>query len=291
VRYRVRHVTSYSYVAPVMVSHHAARLRPRDTAAQRCLDWRLTIEPTAGAVEDGVDYFGNWVSYFTLQTSHRLFTVTADSLVEVEPPPLPDLAASPSWEEVRDRLRLPAIDDDFRAAEFLYESPLVPFLPRLRDYALPCFAPGRPLLEGVRELTSRIHRDFTYDPAATSVSTPLTEVLRLRRGVCQDFAHLQVGCLRALGLAARYVSGYLLTRPPPGQEKLVGSDASHAWISVYVPAVGWVDFDPTNDMAVGAEHITCGWGRDYEDVAPVKGIVVGGGDHAVRVSVDVVAEI
>lgn len=288
-KYRVRHVTQFDYGAPVQVSHHAARLKPRDTIVQRCAASRLTIDPPPAGLEETRDYFGNWVCFFTIQQSHRSLAVEAESEVEVTPALRFDDARSPPWEEVRERLRRPAGEQDFEAAEFVHNSPLVGYAEDIRAYALPSFPAGRPLLEAARDLTRRIHTDFAYDSAATTVSTPLHQVMAMKRGVCQDFAHLQVGCLRALGLAARYVSGYLLTRPPPGQPKRIGSDASHAWISVYAPGSGWSDFDPTNDMAVGDEHITCAWGRDYEDVSPIKGVVVGGGDHSVRVEVDVVA--
>lgn len=286
-KYRVRHVTHYGYNAPVQVSHHAAWLRPRDTMVQRCTSFRLIINPQPAGVTEARDYFGNWVCNFAIQQSHRALTVDALSEVEVTPALRFDGTRSPSWEQVRERLRRPVSEQELEAAEFAHDSPLVPYSDEIRAYALPSFPAGRPLLEAARDLTRRIHADFAYDPAATTVSTPLRQVMAIKRGVCQDFAHLQVGCLRALGLAARYVSGYLLTRPPPGREKLVGSDASHAWVSVFAPGSGWSDFDPTNDLTVGDEHITCAWGRDYEDVSPIKGIVIGGGDHSVQVEVDV----
>ncbi|HYD68105.1 transglutaminase family protein [Azospirillum sp.] len=286
-RYRVRHVTTCAYSTPVLVSHHAARLIPRETERQRCLDASLSVEPAPAARADRVDYFGNPVSFLTIQTSHRVLTVIAESHVEVAPPPAADPLATPPWEAVRAALACPADAPALEAAEFLCDSPFAAASDDLRAYARPSFAPGRPVLDAAFDLTRRIHADFQYDPAATTVSTPLAQVLAMRRGVCQDFAHLQIACLRAMGLAARYVGGYLLTRPPPGQAKLVGADASHAWVSVWIPGRGWVDLDPTNDMLVGDEHVTCAWGRDYEDVSPVKGQVVGGGEHALTVSVDV----
>lgn len=286
-KYRVRHTTTYGYSAAVQVSHHAARLKPRDTVTQRCLTAILRIDPVPSGLAELRDYFGNWVTLFTLQQSHSSLVVEAESLVEVIPGDGDGGAPSLAWEEVRDRLVRPAGEQDFAAAEFAHPSPLAGYSEDIRAYALPSFPAERPLRQAVYDLTRRIHQDFAYDPTATSVTTPLGEVLALRRGVCQDFAHLQVACLRSVGLAARYVSGYLLTRPPPGQAKLVGSDASHAWASVYDAGNGWIDFDPTNDMAVGDEHITCAWGRDYEDVSPVKGVVIGGGEHSIRVEVDV----
>lgn len=286
-RYRVRHVTTCAYSTPVMVSHHAARLIPRETERQRCLSSSLSVEPGPAARADRVDYFGNPVSFLTIQISHRVLTVIAESHVEVTAPPAIGADATPPWEAVRAALECPIDGQALDAAEFLCDSPFAAVSDNLRAYARPSFTAGRPALAAALDLTRRIHADFRYDPAATTVSTPLAQVLEMRRGVCQDFAHLQIACLRAMGLAARYVGGYLLTRPPPGQPKLVGADASHAWVSLWMPGFGWFDLDPTNDMLAGDEHVTCAWGRDYEDVSPIKGQVVGGGEHALSVSVDV----
>lgn len=270
-----------------MVSHHAARLIPRETERQRCLRASLSVEPAPATRADRVDYFGNPVSFLTIQTSHRVLTVIAESLVEVTAPPAVAAGSTPPWEAVRAALECPSDEQALEAAEFLCDSPFAAVSDDLRAYARPSFPAGRPVFDAAMDLTRRIHADFRYDSTATTVSTPLAEVLAMKRGVCQDFAHLEIACLRAVGLAARYVGGYLLTRPPPGQTKLVGSDASHAWVSVWIPGHGWLDLDPTNDMAVGDEHITCAWGRDYEDVSPIKGLVVGGGEHALSVAVDV----
>jgi transglutaminase-like putative cysteine protease len=198
-----------------------------------------------------------------------------------------DLAASPSAETVRAAVRRPTTRDLLDACAMVFDSPHVAASERLAAYARPSFAPGRPVLEAARELVHRIHADFTYDPHATTIATPLVEVLERRRGVCQDFAHLAIGCLRSLRLPARYVSGYLLTHPPPGQPKLVGADASHAWFAVFVPGAGWFDFDPTNDLVPADEHVSVAVGRDYDDVTPLRGVIQGGGAHEVTVQVDV----
>lgn len=295
-RYAVRHVTSYAYDASVQLSHNAARLRPRDTDRQRASAPAVRIQPAPGEMGDWAeDYFGNPVLFFTIHQHHRVLKVEVETEVAVVAPPAPDPLSTPPWEAVRDLLRAPVGPDGdpggdpgaLEAAEFLHASPLAPLLDEAEAFARPSFPPGRPVLDGVLDLTRRIHRGFAYDPAATTVSTPIAEALALRRGVCQDFAHVQIAALRSLGLAARYVSGYVLTRPPPGQPRLVGGDASHAWLSAWVPGLGWVDVDPTNDCLVGDEHITLAWGRDYEDVSPLRGVVIGGGEHAPQVSVDV----
>lgn len=289
-RYRVRHVTAHHYSTSVLFSQQAARLAPGTVERrQRCLETQITVDPAEAARGEDTDYFGNRVTYLTIQNAHRILTVTADSVVEVTPPsPLP--ATSPSWERVRDLLRTPVTDETLAACEYIHNSPLAYVTDGVYAYAKPSFAPSRPILDAALELTSRIHADFAYDSNATTVSTSLAEVLEMKRGVCQDFAHLEIAALRSVGLAARYVSGYLLTLPPPGQPKLVGSDASHAWVSVWVPDLGWIDLDPTNDMTVGEEHIVCAIGRDFEDVSPIKGVVVGGGEHALSVAVDVVPD-
>jgi transglutaminase-like putative cysteine protease len=285
-RLRVSHRTRYEYDDPVPTSHHEARLCPLDGGGQRRLvhDTRITPEPAVRS--DRTDYFGNTTLYFSLQEPHRQLEVVSTSVVEPQPaaaPPHP----GPPWEEVRDSLPRGRSPEELRAYELAFDSPLVRATPDLLTYAAPSFPPGRPLVDAVRDLTSRIHQEFTYDKEATDVSTPLAEVLRRRHGVCQDFAHLQIGCLRALGLAARYVSGYLLTRPPPGRPRLQGADASHAWIAVYVPGAGWIPFDPTNDLIPADEHVTVAQGRDFTDVAPLRGVILGGGRHTLTVAVDV----
>lgn len=286
--YDVRHRTTFVYAETVSVSHHVLHLAPRVQPRQRCIQTTLTVEPQPALGSEGYDYFGNPVHFLTVQEPHDRFVVEARSRVEV----LPDtrsqnFAASPQWEAIRASLETDGADA-LDAYQFAFESPYVLVSDDVYAYALESFPPSRPILEAARDLTARIHRDFEYRGGVSDVSTPVADVLRMRQGVCQDFAHVEIACLRSLGLPARYVSGYLLTRPPEGKEKLVGSDASHAWISVWAGAHGWVDFDPTNDMIPGVEHITLGWGRDYGDVSPINGFIVGGGAHQLQVAVDVI---
>lgn len=287
--YRIIHRTTYQYAAPVSVSHHAARLEPRQDGIQTCSSFSIDIEPRPDVTKTRTDYFGNRVCMFSIQAVHKRLEVTATSVVSVAPrtPPVP--ALSPVWTEVHERFRDPVSPADVQPYEFCLDSPLLATAPFFADYARACFREQTPLLVGARDLTRRIFREFVYDPKATDVATPLSEVWKKRRGVCQDFAHLGIACLRSLGLPARYVSGYLRTRPPAGKPRLVGADASHAWFSVYCPHNGWVDFDPTNDVLPGDEHVTTAIGRDFSDVSPLSGILTGGGEHRVKVSVDVEA--
>lgn len=284
---RVRHLTHYAYGDPVSTSHHEARLGPRAGAGQRPLQHEVTIDPTPATVSERLDFFGNRTVHFSLREPHRELKVLASSLVELAPAPPPLLEATPAWEVVRERLQRDRRRDVLEAYAMVFSSAFAPASADLLSYAQPSFPPGRPLLSGVRDLTRRIHADFLYDPDATDVSTPVQDVLRQRRGVCQDFAHVQIACLRSLGLAGRYVSGYVRTIALPGRDKLVGADASHAWISTFVPDWGWVEFDPTNDLMPSDEHVSVAVGRDFGDVTPVKGVIRGGGQHQVTVSVDV----
>ena len=285
-RYRVRHTTTYAYANAVAVCHNELHLCPRQCRHQTCSFHELLLFPEALVVSRSVDYFGNPVTFFTLQEAHRALTMTANSIVEVTPLEVPPLAASAAWEDVRDDLRRDRSAAGLAAYQFVFDSPYVVASPELLAYAAASFTPRRPLLEAVWDLTGRIRAEFTYDPGATVVNTPLSDVLRHRRGVCQDFAHLQIGCLRARGLAVRYVSGYLVTQSA-GASPLVGAEASHAWLSVYCPGPGWVDVDPTNNMWPSDRHITVAIGRDYGDVSPIKGVFLGGGDHTMDVAVDV----
>jgi len=285
--HHVVHVTEYLYSERVSTSHHALHLLPRATPAQACLREELEITPPPAVRRDRVDDFGNRWSYVEIHEPHNNLRVTSRADVEVAPaPPLP--ATSAPWEAVRDAVRAGA-DAEARAARaYAFASPHVPTSSAAaREYALTSFTAGRGIVEAARELTTRIYKDFVYDSRATTIATPVDEVLKLRRGVCQDFAHVQLACLRALGLPARYVSGYLVTRPPPGKPRLVGADASHAWLAVWVPASGWLPLDPTNDLVPGEQHITVAWGRDFSDVTPVRGVIMGGGRHDLWVSVDV----
>lgn len=285
-KYRVTHTTEYLYSEPVGLCRNQACLLPRETPNQQCLASHLQIEPIPSDLRERSDFFGNRVCHFAVQHPHEKLEVRAVSKVSVTAP----LAVSgdqTSWEKIRQRLTGEPGRASLEALPFLYDSPLVQSGEQLAAYARPSFSVGRPLIEAVSDLMQRIYREFSYDPGFTSIATPLAEVLANRRGVCQDFAHLGVGCLRAMGLAARYVSGYLETLPPPGQERLVGADASHAWFSVYCGDAGWIDFDPTNNQLPGEQHITVAWGRDYADVSPLRGVALGGGEHKVLVSVDV----
>ncbi len=286
--YRVTHITTYNYTQPVGLCRNDACLLPRDTPQQRCLSSRLQIEPTAADIRERRDFFGNRITHFAIQQPHSKLIVTATSDVSVTLGPSPLAAGNQlSWEAASKRVATEKNREALEALLHLQDSPMIRNFPQLADYARPSFPAERPLADAVRDLMQRIYQDFKYDPGFTTIATPLSEVLANRRGVCQDFAHLGIGCLRAMGLPARYVSGYIETLPPEGQERLVGADASHAWFSVYSPTAGWIDFDPTNNQLTAEQHITVAWGRDFSDVSPLRGVALGGGKHKVTVSVDV----
>lgn len=284
--YKITHTTVYTYSETVPVCHNEVHLTPRESPRQQRLASRLIVSPQPAMVQTALDYFGNPVSFFTIESGHDRLTVTATSRARVsQPAELPK--SDSAWETIRDRLTSERSPPFMEANQFLFDSPHVQCSASLRKLGEESFSRGRPWLESLLHLTGRIYREFRYDKTATTVSTPLDDVLRHRSGVCQDFAHLEIGCLRSLGLAARYVSGYLVTKPPPGRPRLVGADASHAWLSAYSPDFGWIDVDPTNNQLPTTEHITLAWGRDYGDVAPIKGVFIGGGQHGMTVSVDV----
>jgi transglutaminase-like putative cysteine protease len=288
----VVHETRYDYDAPVELAHHLTYLRPRDDTFQTLEAYSLHISPEPGAVRDYVDDQGNWRTTFALSAPHEALVVRASSRVIVRPRFASlDFAAGSAWEEAARRLRYRAGEPYVPQAEFSFPSPYVPLHARLRDYALASFTPGRPLPEAALHLMHRVHADFTYAPASTQVTTPVLEAFEEKRGVCQDYAHVMIGCLRALGLAVRYVSGYLVSQPPPGQARLIGADASHAWVSVHCPGLptngGWLDLDPTNDLVPGGGHVTVAYGRDYGDVTPLRGVIRGGGEHDLTVRVTV----
>ena len=290
-RYHVIHETTYDYASPVSISRQHLHLTPRECAWQTCLEHVIDIDPKPGLDEARRDSFGNPVRQFAIESPHGSLRVRAESRIEVRPHlPKTPFDASPAWESVRDALAYGARPIRLEASVYLFESPYVRVKREFAAYAAPCFTPGRPLLEGVQALMARIFREFKFDPKATSVATPVLKILEEKRGVCQDFAHLMLACLRSLGLAARYVSGYLLTRPPPGKPRMVGADASHAWISVFCPDTDggfWVDFDPTNNLLPDTGHITLAWGRDFGDVSPLRGVILGGDTHMPDVAVTV----
>lgn len=285
--FRVSHRTTYRYSQPVAIAHHLLHLEPRRCERQTRRSVSLTVRPAPAVRRSDIDYFGNPVIHLTIQEPHTALDIHAECIVETEPALPPDPAETPPWDRVYGMLSRNLTPDGLGVFEFAFDSPFTASDTDLVPYARASFPPGRPLLAGALDLTRRIHRDFVYDKSATTVSTPVEKVFEGRRGVCQDFAHLEIACLRSLGLPARYVSGYLLTRPPEHGEKLVGADASHAWLAVWCPGHGWIDLDPTNNMIASAEHITIAWGRDYGDVSPVNGVIIGGGGHEVAVAVDV----
>lgn len=285
--YRVRHETIYHYDDPVQISHNLAHLRPRDGNRQTVLSFSLEVDPAPAVCSMRSDAWGNTSHFLLVQEAHRELKMVALSELEVEPAGWPDPESTHPWEDIARRMRPRPTGEDARVAQFAHPSPYIPRLGRCADLAREVFHSGTPVLVGCIALMGRIFRDFRYDPEATTVATPLGEVMERRRGVCQDFAHAMVGSLRALGLPARYVSGYLETRPPPGKARLVGADASHAWVQAWIPGVGWVDFDPTNDVMPSERHVVVAVGRDFGDVTPLKGLLLGGGGQKVSVSVDV----
>lgn len=285
--YRVSHLTEYLYSEPVSASQHQLHLLPRSSDHQEIQWEELSIDPGPARRQDRTDYFGNRATNLEIQEPHRRLAVLVRSEIELRPTPPPP-EASPSWESVRERIRSSRMPDDLYAYEMSFASPYVPVqsASAVAEFAAPSFLPGRPIIEAAEDLMHRIHREFVYDSQATNVSTPVAEVLSKRRGVCQDFAHLALACLRSVGLPARYVSGYLVTAVP-GQPRLVGADASHAWLGIFVPGLGWLDLDPTNDVFPTDKHITVAYGRDFGDVTPLRGVILGGGRHELRVVVDV----
>ncbi len=284
--YDLSHITTFNYAANVDISQHVVHLTPRRTPGQTVHRYALLIDPTPTVSKASRDYFENLTTYLTVEQPHRRLRITSNSRVEVTSQPSPEPSTTAPWDAVKTAVEGAVDAPSLHAAQFAFESQFTVSVGAY-EYALPSFPEGRPLLEAAIDLMRRIFKDFKYEGGATDIYTPIDTVLKLRRGVCQDFAHLQIACLRAFNLPARYVSGYLLTHPPEGQEKLVGSDASHAWLSVWVPEHGWVDLDPTNNVVPTDEHITVAWGRDYGDVSPISGMVLGGGEQKIKVEVDV----
>jgi transglutaminase-like putative cysteine protease len=284
--YRIVHKTTYKYKQPVAFGSHVTYLTPRSQPHQACKSHQLLGTPAPVEMIERTDYFGNSFTFFTIQEPHEELNIEARSQVVVEGPPVTWPEFSPDWQEVVRALPAGLSAAELDAYQFVFESPRVPLGAEFAAYAIPSFSPARPLADALLDFTGRIYKDFRFDSKATDVRTSPLEVLRSRRGVCQDFAHLQVACLRSLGLAARYVSGYIRTLPPPGLPRLIGADASHAWISAYCPGAGWLDVDPTNNLIPSESHVTLGWGRDYGDVSPVRGVILGGRDHKLDVGVD-----
>ncbi len=285
--YKAIHTTIYDYREPVSLCHNVFHLTARSGSWQTRRSSELRISPPPSVMTERIDFFGNTATFATIEEPHRELSVTALNVAEIAPvsPPMAEL--TPPWEVVREQLRTEVGVDVLAASQFVFDSPYVSTGDRFAAYAAPSFPPGRPILAAVLDLTARIHADFRYDPSATTIATPIKEVLEQRHGVCQDFAHLQIGCLRSLGLAARYVSGYLVNTPPPGRPRHVGAEASHAWVSFFCPGFGWIDLDPTNNQVPYDHHIVLAWGRDYDDVSPITGVILGGGKQRVKVTVDI----
>lgn len=290
--YHVRHKTVYGYSSPVTLSHHLARLKPRETTCQHILSSSVSVTPEPVFEKTGTDVFGNTTSFFIVESAHEEMTIVSDFTAEITPPVYPAPQKTLSCAETTSLLKHPSTPELLDAAVMAAPSRFISLTPEIKKYAAVSITPDRPVLETAEEIMRRIYQDFTYDPSATSIATPINETLEMKRGVCQDFAHVAIACLRSFGLAARYVSGYIRTHhkyEPTKQNEIemVGGDASHAWFSVYVPNFGWVDLDPTNNIYMRSEHLTIGWGRDFDDMSPVKGIMTGGGNHTVSVDVAV----
>lgn len=292
-RYEVHHDSVYDYALPVSLSQQLLHLAPREVDRQQTLSWQLMCAPQPTRQQSALDAFGNPVMRLEFDRPHRQLSVRTRMQVAITPRTRAlDANDSPPWEQARDayRFRAGAVPGPelLQASRYRFQSPYVPISTPYEQYAADCFSAGRPMLAAVLALMRKIHREFKFDASATQIATPLAEVLKRRRGVCQDYAHLMIACLRAYSLPARYLSGYLLTTPPPGRPRLVGADASHAWIAVRCPRQGWVEFDPTNNVIPDTQHILLGWGRDFGDVSPLRGVILGGGAHEPHVAVTVV---
>lgn len=287
-RYRVVHETRYTYQSVVTLSQQYLHMTPRCFPYQQTESHRIWVDPAEEDGVDGIDYFGNGTRHIAITAPHKMLLVHAESTVTLTPRcALAQIKGTLPWENLRDTMQQVRNAATQEACRYLYDSPHVNCSAELEHYARISYMAGRPQLDAALDLTQRIFDEFEFDAKATEISTPLEAVLKGRRGVCQDFAQLMIGCLRSLGLPARYVSGYILTHPPAGQPRMIGADASHAWVSVFCPGLGWVDFDPTNRSLVQCEHITLGWGRDFSDVTPMRGIVLGGGEQELEVRVTV----
>jgi transglutaminase-like putative cysteine protease len=287
--YKIIHRTTYTYKYPVSVGNHVACLKPRSLARHRLVQSELQILPTPATITERVDYFGNRLCFFTVEEPHNQLVVEARSRVIMDEGAMSWPQQSLPWEEAVEAIADDRQPESLEAYQFRFESPRIRVRPEFATYALQSFTPRRPMHEALLDLTERIYKDFRFDSKVTTVRTPVEEAFQKRRGVCQDFAHLQIACLRSIKLSARYVSGYLRTYPPPGQPRLIGADASHAWVSAYYPGAGWLDVDPTNNVVPSSGHVTIAWGRDFGDVSPLHGLILGGGAHTLKVSVDLEA--
>jgi transglutaminase-like putative cysteine protease len=287
-RHKVIHKTEYSYEVPVSLCHNIVRLIPRSTNKQFCKSSVVTIDPEPDVLIEYDDFYGNKLVYFTIEKEHKKLQVKVVSEIEKLAPSNEQLPHNNTiaWEEVC-RLTHTQTPELFEVKQFIASTPMTSADDAITAYATQSFPPGKTFFEGSKNLMYRIYTDFKFESGFTTISTPISVVMKERKGVCQDFAHLAIACLRTMGLPARYVSGYIETIPPPGVEKLVGVDASHAWFSVYIPGSGWADFDPTNNLLPADQHITIGWGRDYADITPLKGVIMSSGRHELKVSVDV----
>ncbi|HUF61777.1 MAG TPA: transglutaminase family protein [Verrucomicrobiales bacterium] len=292
-RYHIIHRTAYKYSMPVAISRHSGYLKPRSSSRQAIDSFSIAIEPAPAEQHERKDYFGNTQLHFQIEEPHTGLIITAESRVTVAPPdrlPPPPASAPLTCRDVREALRKDTSTDSLSAAQMACRSSLTAFTDPIDDFAAPFFPGDRSYYECASDLCAAIHQQFEFDPHATDLSTPVTEVLRLRRGVCQDFAHLMLSCLRSQYLPARYVSGYILTLPPPGQSRLQGADASHAWVGIHLPGHGWIDLDPTNNLLCGDGHVTVAIGRDYADISPLRGAVIGGGTQKVKIEVTMTPE-
>lgn len=286
-KYQIQHVTTYKYSDKVSLTQNHARLTPLNTAQQRRIKASVKIIPEPDYQTEFKDYFDNTVTVFEIPTLHEEMQVIATSEVEIQGSPLQGLFShTMSWETVRDQIRFPIDKTMLNAQFFSIPTRLTNANKAIVDYTLTSFKPNRPIVESCDDLMHRIFSDFTFDPAFSTINTPVSHVFEHKRGVCQDYAHLTLACLRSIGLAARYVSGYIETIPPPGQEKLTGADATHAWVALFVPSFGWIDYDPTNNLKPYDQHVTLAVGRDFADITPLKGIMFGGGNQILDVSVD-----
>ncbi len=289
--YRVEHRTLYRYSEPVTLSHQQLHLTPRPLSYQRSRAHEVAILPVPTYRRERSDAFGNPVSEIAIESAHRTLEILARSVVELDARDAPEADKTAAWETVRDALAYRAgwRPDPLvlEATQFLFESPHVRVKRELRAYASDCFAPGRPLLQGAQALMAKIHAEFKFDAEATTTTTPVMTFFKQKRGVCQDFTHFMISCLRSVGLTARYVSGYLVTRPAPGKRRPLGAEASHAWVALFVPGDGWIELDPTNNVMPSWEHVTLGWGRDFSDVTPLRGVINGGGEQSLNVKVTV----